>query len=234
MRKLMMLLAFFIAISAYAQETNTIDTAVYSYFSKLPSLLPSVDSVYKYYKPPVKNTPCQRYRTELKKQIGLLADQSNHKSYLLSVLSDRYDREGGRYDFTRANNAKDKILQAAIDKANGEFFRHIDDYTRTVSARMDSIYKKYKGIDIAKQQLYMYQQELPVLISKVKKALIEWNKVMNTKGYNRQLFDRNLSHPYYIQILESRALFYDRLIKLSEQVEAVLVTVAMQAESNRQ
>ena len=214
MRNLFIVPALFVAVACHAQQSNPIDTSIHSYFNKLPAILPVIDSVYKYYAPSITNTPCQRYRTEIKKQAGLLADQSDHKSYLLSTLSDRYDNEGSRYDFTSAKNA------------NAAFFHAIDDYNRSIGPRLDSIYKNYKGVDMAKQQLELYRKELPVLINNVKKILLEWNKIMNAKGYNKQLINRNASYPYYIQVLEARGLFYDRLLKLVDMEEGILKSVA--------
>lgn len=224
MRRFFIVAALFIAATVHSQET--LDTAINSYFSKLPAILPLMDSVYKYYAPSVTNTPCQRYRMELKKQVGLLADQSDHKSYLLSTLSDRYDNEGRRYDFTKAKNATDKTLQTAVDNATAAFFRAIDDHNRSIGPRLDSIYKNYKGVEMARQQLDFYRKEMPVLINNVRKILLEWNKTMNAKGYNRQLLSRNASYPYYIQVLEARGLFYDRLLRLAEMEEGILKSVA--------
>lgn len=225
MRKLFTVLAICIAITGHAQDAVP-DTSVNSYFNKLPAILPAIDSVYKYYAPAVSNTPCQRYRAELKKQVGLLADQSDHKSYLLSTLSDRYDNEGSRYNFTKVKNASDKVLQAAVDKANAAFFRAIEDHNRSIGTRLDSIYKNYKGVDMAKQELDLYRKAIPVLINNVRKILLEWNKTMNAKGYNMQLINGNASYPYYIQVLEARGLFYDRLLKLVDMEEGILKSIA--------
>jgi hypothetical protein len=224
MRKLFIVLTLFIAVTSHSQEN--LDTAINSYFTRLPAILPVVDSVYKYYAPAITNTPCQRYRTELKKQVGLLADQSDHKSYLLSTLSGRYDNEGRRYDFTKVKNATDKALQAAVDKATAAFFRAIDDYNRSIGPRLDSIYKNFKGVDMAKPQLDIYRKEMAMLINTVKKILLEWNKTMNAKGYNKQLLTKNASYPYYIQVLEARGLFYDRVLRLLEMEDGAMKSIA--------
>jgi len=224
MKKVFVALTLLIAAAGNSQEP--LDTAINSYFNKIPAILPVMDSIYKYYAPSVTNTPCQRYRTELKKQVGLLADQSDHKSYLLSTLSDRYDYEGRRYDFTKVKNPADKALQATVENATAAFFRAIDDHNRAIGPRLDSIYKNYKGVEMAKQQLELYRKVLPVLINNVKKILLEWNKTMNAKGYNKQLLTRNSSYPYYIQVLEARGLFYDRLLRLVEIEDGVMKSIA--------
>lgn len=228
-----MLLVGFLLCSLFCQSQQGLssDTAIYSYFSRLPAVPSTIEDTYKLYAPGVKNNPCQQYRVELKKQLGLLADRSEHKSRLLSMLAGRYDDESERYDFTKINLAKDKALQAAVEKASTSFFSAIDNYNRIVKDRIDSISPKYKGMELAKHQQEIYRKELGVLINTCKKLMLEVDKIMNAKGYNKQLLTQTSSAPYYIQLLEVRGLFFDRLMKLNDLVEGALAFVAAQVDN---
>jgi hypothetical protein len=216
-------------VAGHAQETK-IDTAVYSFFNKLPGLSATIEETYKTYAPSINNTACQQFRIEIKKQLALLAQQSYHKSRLLSMLAGKFDDESQRIDFSKTTIARDKTVQAAIDKANTSFFSSMDDYTRSVNNKMDSAYKQSKGMELAKQQLEIYRTALPSLINTVKKSMAGIQKLLDDKGYNKQLIEQNTAHPYYIQLLEVRGLFFDRLLKLTEQIEGIQRSVASQVD----
>jgi hypothetical protein len=224
MRTLFSGLLVVLTLAGFAQSPKTKDTTIQNYFNRLPSMVSSIEEAYAVYFPKNKVTPCKQYKTILQADIDKLADAANHNSRLLSMISGRYDRESITVDFSKVSTSKDPKLQQAVNEMNASFFRISDDLSRTFSG--DTSLKHLVGLDIARKQLEMYRKELPTYIEKVKNILLQLDKLMNEKGYNKVLAEKNTTHPYYIQILEARGVVLDKITMLVNQIDAAQFSAA--------
>jgi hypothetical protein len=230
MMRIFISLLLVLSVHFASAQKKLVDTILQSYFAHLPLMASSIDEAHRVYYPKGKTTPCKQYMDRLKKELSVLADQSNHRSRLVSMLSGRYDEESVKYDFTKVVVGRDKQLETTMNTINLSVTSIWRDHLRTVNSRMDSASKQYKGVAFASKELEIYRQETPLLINDVKKLLTELDKLMNEKGYNKVLLEHDASHPYYVQILEARAIMLDRLWYLTLFMDGAQDAVAIQVD----
>lgn len=224
MRFFALIFSIIISCASMAQST---DTTLISYFNRLPELPATAEQVHAQYYPKTKTPPYQALRAELKKKIVALADQSDHKSRLLSMLAGRFEDESGRYDFSKINNPRDKALTAAIDHANAAYFSALDDYSRQSNSNIDSVLKQAGAANLH-AQWEVYKKEIPILIKNIRRMATTLDKFMNEKGYTQNLMNEGPNYIYYIQVLEARALILDRLIRLVEMIDGAQASISAQ------
>lgn len=226
MRKIFSVALFLSAIVSLAKAQSKSDTTIKNLIAGLPSFASSIDDAYNLYFPKNKITPCKQYKVLLQAEMDKLANASDHKSRLLSMIAGRFEEERKRFDFSKVIINEDRKLKDAVDEMNISFFRVQDDFLRAIGNRLDSVYKRAIGLEIARNQLAIYREEMPGFIYKVKNVLLQLDRFMNDKGYNKVISEKSSSHPYYIQILEARGVMLDRISMLLTQIDGVQATVA--------
>lgn len=210
---------FFVLIScaASSQTASTIDTSFSSLFDRLPKLASTVEEAKQVYSS--KSTPTSAYEKEIKQQIDILLKASNHQSSLLSMLAGKFEEERKRYNFIKVEITRDASLEVVQKDASANMFNALDYYLRNIHWGTDSAFKESTGDALSKWLLRIYQQELPVLSKKIKKLLMDIDKTMAVKGYNKVLATQNDKHKYYIHILETKGLMLDWLLRINQQVD---------------
>lgn len=230
MRNFFSIVLLLLLLTSLAKAQNARDTTIQSFFNHLPSFVSSIDEAYNVYFPKNKITPCKQFKTMLQAEMNKLADASNHKSRLLSMIAGRFEDERKKFDFSKITISQDKKLKDAVDEMNISFFKIQDDFLRLIGSKMDSVYKQTTGLEIAKGQLNVYRKQMPAFIRKAKDVLLHLDRLMNDKGYNKVLSERNSSHPYYIQILEARGIILERISMLLTQIDGVQAAAASQVD----
>lgn len=225
-RKIFSLVLISSLLVSFAKAQKTKDTTIQGFFNRLPPFVNSIEEAYNIYFPKNKITPCKQYKTVLQAEMDKLADASDHKSMLLSMIAGRFEEERRRFNFMKVTISKNDDLRNAVDEMNIAFFKMQDDFLRSVGNRLDSVYKKAIGFDIARGQLKIYREEMPGFIHKVNTLLLQLDKFMNEKGYNKAISDNNSSYPYYIQILEARGVMLERISMLVAQIDGVQASAA--------
>lgn len=214
------LFAVFLAKTVCACSQNVSDTSFSALFENLPVIASTADEAWKTCYTKNKITPAKQYEQALKQQVVLLWQKSGHKSQLLSMLAGKYNDVDNHIDFSKIKNEHDKELEAAVQKANTEFFIEQDRYQRRLQQGIDSALRQFKGLQLATELLKNYRQHLPAWIAAVKKLLHPLHKRMVAKGYNKLLVENTSNHHYYIHVLEARGLLLDRLIQIVQQIES--------------
>ncbi|MFT3680208.1 MAG: hypothetical protein QM791_08030 [Ferruginibacter sp.] len=224
MHYLFLFLTTITSLAAGAQQA--IDTSSTALFKRLPAV-PATIAEAKQMAAAGKNAATALFEKEIKQQIAILYTQSDHKSRILSMLAGKVDEDGRYYDFSKINTAEDPILKTAQEDANTAFFASLDDYQRRINSRLDSVWKMSNPTGQAEQAIKIYREELPVFINIIRQQQVKLQQLIKTKGYAKVLITQDSKHPYYIQLLETRALMLDRLSLLNKQAESVIGMISM-------
>lgn len=228
MRYLFISLALLTVCSSKAQMKGS---EIPGFFQRMPPLPATVDEAYKLVYPKTKRPPYQPYSDSLKATINAMAIEAGGKSYLLMAMADRLAEDNRKFDRVHIQLPVDKELENNMRELNNRFFRETGDFGRSIGNAYDSINKlNYPAMKRAALQLELYRKEFPGYCKKVQQILVVTNAYMNKKGYNTVLDRHDTSNKYYIQLLEVRALMYDRIEKVLQQVVATWVYSADMAD----
>lgn len=198
-----------------------------AFLDKMPPLPATVDEAYKALYPKTKKPPYQAYSDSLNAIIKAMALEAAGKSYLLMAMADRLEQDNRKFDRIHNELPTDKELENKMHDINSSYFREADNLSHALGNALDSIFKlNYPAIDRTSLQLEVYRKQIALHIKKVKQLLNETNTYMNKRGYNTVLDNHDTSNKYYIQLLEVRALMYDRIQKTLQQVTATWVYTA--------
>jgi hypothetical protein len=207
-------------------------TDIASCIDQLPAVAANVDEAYQQFFPKGKKTVYQLADDLIMAQINVLANESNHKSRLLSMLTGRYDNEDQRIDFSKVIINKDKELDNKLKEANQAYFYELDNFQRAVGNAVDSVRNKNEPAMIrAGHELRIMQKHLPAFIKKVHRLINQVTTYRDKKGYNLALVNHQAGHPYYIQLLEVRGLLLSRLRDLNKMAEGASQMAAMIADT---
>lgn len=180
---------------------------------KLPPVAADNNEAYAQFFPKGKKSVYQQAEDMIMAQIDLLANQAPQKSRLLSMISGRYDDDQRkRVDFEKTTIVKDKELENKMKEANQNYFAELNLFTRAAGNVLDSFTKiNVPAVLRSERQLQAYKRLLPPFIKTVKQVIADMNAYLSKKGFNAVLDNRQASHPNYIQLLEVRALLFDRI-----------------------
>jgi hypothetical protein len=207
-------------------------TDIATYIDRLPTVAANVHEAWQQFYPKGKKTVYQQADDLIMAQINALANESNHKSRLLSMLAERYDNEGQRIDFSKVTINKDKELDNKLKEANEVYFYELDNFQRAVGLVLDSVRNKNEPAMIrAQHELEIMQKHLPVFIKKLRRLISQVTTYMDKKGYHAVLVNHQAGHPYYIQLLEVRGLLLSRLRDLNKMAEGASQMAATIADS---
>ena len=168
-----------------------------------------------------KNTaPTTLFNQKAQAQIKELYNQSQSKSGLLLMMALPDDYATNQIDFSKLNLERDKVLDGKMKDADASFFSDLDTYRRTINNVIDSIYKTPDPSTAPDAVLNGYNKQISWLQKKTPGFYQDAIKYCLQKKYNDVLVNHNTDHPYYIQLLEMQAVIIDRMIIVSDQVEA--------------
>ena len=204
-----------------------------SYFDRLPALPATVEEAHATYYPAGRSTPCSRLQAEIKADVNSLADRSNHQSRLLSMIAGRYEEEDRHVDFTRIRVTREKNLEAQLREEGSSFFNALEDFWKLVGDQLQVALTQRKGMAVGQAELDIYRAALPQLTLRVKKSILAVDGYMEKNGFNNILAGSQGGSPYTMQVLEARGLMLDRLMKLVEQIDHALASVARQIDNCR-
>jgi hypothetical protein len=220
-----------LVLIVYTGKSQSAEFDIVKYVDQIPPMAASTNEAYQQFYPKGKRSVYQQYEAVIQAQINALADESKHQSLLLSMLAERYELEGRRYDFTKVIIAEEPALKQKQKENTGDFFNLVDYYGRISGHPIDSIRKKEEPYGIqAEKMLQVYQQTVPVMIKQLKQLISEMNDFMNKKGYNTILNNKVQTHKYYIQLLEVRGLMLDRIKRINRIIDGSCRYVAIMQE----
>lgn len=189
-------------------------------FQSLPELLTDANQAWKLYYPKSKPGPFAGEELKLRKEADRLADLSDHQSYFLAWVAKRYENDPKRTDVTQSKLKKDKSLESLTREINIEVARFWNDYSRNANHLFDSLMKNgLRGRDLANAWLRDCRAEIITLLGRLEKPLDRLQKYMSQKGYNAAVDKIDRSHPYFVQLLETRGYLLDQQIKAFEVVD---------------
>ncbi|OQP61770.1 hypothetical protein A3860_31400 [Niastella vici] len=189
---------------------------------KQPPVSATVTEAYGQFYPKGKKSVYQQYESSVQAQINLLADESQHQSAVLSMLAGRFDQERKRYDdFIKVVIAEEPELKKKQQAATTDYFYELDNFQRVINNALDSIVKSETDYGIqAEKILKAYQRILPGFVKKAKGVIGGMNEYLNKKGYNAVLNKQDKTHKYYIQLLEVRGLWLEKIREINKLTES--------------